>query len=65
MIVMFFCKCNGFEFVKGCRIYGGRKVREVFHGYEKYFKCDSYVSDYVFMHCRDIVDLMRRGVWKG
>lgn len=46
-------------------MYGGRKIREVFYGYEKYFKCDSYVSDYVFMHCRDIVDLMRRGMWKG
>jgi hypothetical protein len=27
--------------------------------------CDSYVSDYVFAYCRDIVDLMRRGLWAG
>ena len=31
----------------------------------KWFKCDLYVSDYVFAHCRDMVDLMRRGVVGG
>lgn len=29
------------------------------------FTYDTFVSDYVFMHCRDIVDLMRRGLWDG
>lgn len=31
----------------------------------KCFTYDTFVSDYVFMHCRDIVDLMRRGLWAG
>lgn len=31
----------------------------------KWFTCDSSVSDYVFTYCRDIVDLMRRGLWEG
>ena len=31
----------------------------------KWFECDSYVSNYVFVYCRDIVDLMRRGLWEG
>nr|DAI94386.1 MAG TPA: Kruppel-like factor 3 finger, kruppel-like, DNA BINDING [Bacteriophage sp.] len=31
----------------------------------KRFECDSCVSDYVFTYCRDMIDLMRRGVWVG
>lgn len=43
---------------------GERRVKPVVIS-EKWFECDSYVSDYVFAYCRDIVDLMRRGLWAG
>ena len=56
--------CAGcFDFVKGYRVRGEQRVKAVVN--VKRFKCDSYVSDYVFTHCRDIVDLMRRGLWGG
>ena len=59
-----FCKRNSCDFVKGCRVRGEQRVRAVDIS-AKWFKCDSYVSDYVFAYCRDIVDLMRRGLWEG
>ena len=58
-----YCKRNTCDFVKGYRVYGERRVKSVISA--KCFKCDSYVSDYVFAYCRDMVDLMRRGVWRG
>ena len=42
---------------------GDRRVKPVVIS-AKWFECDSYVSDYVFTYCRDIVDLMRRGLWE-
>lgn len=59
-----YCKRNTCDFIKGYRCRGERHVRVAAMG-AKWFKCDSYVSDYVFAHCRDIIDLMRRGVWGG
>lgn len=59
-----FCKCNTCDFVRGYRVYGVRRVKLVVVSGEC-FKCDSFVSDYVFTHCRDMVDLMRRGLWVG
>lgn len=59
-----FCKRNTCDFIKGYSCRGERRVKAVVMS-TKWFKCDSYVSDYVFMHCRDIVDLMRRGMWEG
>lgn len=59
-----FCKRNTCDFVKGYRVRGEQHVKAVVIS-AKWLKCDSYVSDYVFAHCRDIVDLMRRGLWAG
>ena len=59
-----FCKRNTYDFVKGYRVRSEQRVKAVVIS-AKCFKCDSYVSDYVFAHCRDIVDLMRRGLWTG
>jgi hypothetical protein len=59
-----FCKCNTCDFVKGCRVRGEQRIKAVVIS-AKWFKCDSYVSDYVFAYCRDIVDLIRRGLWEG
>ena len=59
-----YCKRNTCDFIRGYRVRGERHVKSVVMGV-KWFKCDSSVSDYVFMHCRDIVDLMRWGVWEG
>lgn len=59
-----FCKRNACDFIKGYRCRGERRIKAVVMC-TKWFKCDSYVSDYVFTHCRDIVDLMRRGLWEG
>lgn len=59
-----YCKRNTCDFVKGYRIRGEQRVKTVVLG-TKRFKCDSTVSDYVFMYCRDIIDLMRRGLWTG
>ena len=56
-----YCKRNTCDFIKGYRVRGERHVRGAVMG-AKRLKCDSYVSDYVFTYCRDIVDLMRRGV---
>ena len=59
-----FCKRNTCDFVKGYRV-RGEQCAKVAVTSTKWFKCDSYVSDYVFACCRDIVDLMRRGLWRG
>lgn len=59
-----FCKRNTCDFVKGYRVRGEHHVKAVVIN-AKWFKCDSYVSDYVFTCCRDIVDLMRAGLWAG
>ena len=58
-----YCKRNSCDFVKGYRVRGEQHVKAVISA--KWFKCDSYVSDYVFAYCRDMVDLMRRGLWAG
>lgn len=59
-----FCKRNTCDFVKGYRVRSEQRVKAVVIS-AKCFKCDSYVSDYVFTYCRDIVDLMRRGCGRG
>nr|DAN50227.1 MAG TPA: hypothetical protein [Bacteriophage sp.] len=59
-----YCKRNSCDFVRGYRVRGIRRTKVVGVG-TKVFKCDSTVSDYVFAYCRDIVDLMRRGLWDG
>lgn len=59
-----YCKRNKCNYIKGYRVYGERRTKIVDMS-AKWFTCDSIVSDYVFMHCRDIVDLMRRGLWTG
>lgn len=59
-----YCNRNTCGFIKGYRCRGERHVRVAVMD-AKWFKCDSYVSDYVFAHCRDMIDLMRRGVWAG
>lgn len=59
-----YCKRNTCDFIKGYRIRGERRTKIVAMG-AKWFTCDSTVSDYVFAHCCDIVDLMRRGLWEG
>lgn len=59
-----FCKRNTCDFIRGCRVYGERHVKPVVMS-TKRCECDSTVSDYVFAYCRDIVDLMRRGLWAG
>lgn len=59
-----FCKRNTCDFVKGYRVRGEQRVKVAVIS-TKWFKCDSCVSDYVFAYCRDIVDLMRRGLWAG
>ena len=62
--MIMFCKGNSCDFVKGYRVHDERRVKPVVVS-AKCFECDSYVSDYVFACCRDIVDLMRRGLWAG
>lgn len=59
-----FCKRNTCDFIKGYRVCGERHERIIVMD-AKWFECDSTVSDYVFARCRDIVDLMRCGLWKG
>ena len=59
-----YCKRNKCDYIKGYRIYGERRTKIVAMGM-KWLTCDSTVSDYVFSCCRDIVDLMRRGLWDG
>lgn len=57
-------KCNTCDLIKGYRVRGMQRGKpDAINA--KWFKCDSYVSDYVFTHCRDMVDLMRRGLWMG
>lgn len=63
-VLSVFCKRNTCDFIRGYRVYGERHVKPVVMS-TKLFECDSYVSDYVFAHCRDMIDLMRRGVWVG
>lgn len=60
-----YCKRNKCDYIKGYRFYGERRTDKVADMGMKCFTCDSTVSDYVFMHCRDIVALMRRGLWAG
>lgn len=59
-----YCKHNKCDYIKGYRLYGERCTKDVAMGVKR-FTCDAFVSDYVFMHCRDIVALMRRGLWVG
>lgn len=59
-----FCKWNTCDFIRGYRVYGERHVKPVVMS-TKRCECDSTVSDYAFAYCRDIVDLMRRGLWAG
>lgn len=58
------CERNKCDYIRGYRIYGERRTKVVAMG-AKCLTCDSFVSDYVFSYCRDIVDLMRRGLWTG
>lgn len=57
-------KRNKCDYIKGYRFHDERRTK-VFGVSAKWFACDSTVSDYVFAHCRDIVDLMRWGLWEG
>lgn len=59
-----YCKCDKHDYIKGHSFYGERRTKVAARAV-KCFTCDTFVSDYVFMHCRDIVDLMRRGLWDG
>ena len=59
-----YCKRNKCDYIRGYRDYAERPAKVVAMS-AKWFTCDSAVSDYVFAHCRDIVDLMRRGLWVG
>ena len=59
-----YCKRIKCDYIKGYRFYGERRTK-VADRAVKCFTYDTFVSDYVFMHCRDIVDLMRRGLWAG
>lgn len=62
--MIMFCKRSSCDFVKGYKVRGARRVKAVVIS-AKSFECDTYVSGYVFACCRDIVDLMRRGLWTG
>lgn len=53
-----YCKRNKCDYIKAYRVHGERRTKIVDMS-TKWFTCDSTVSDYVFMHCRDMVDLMR------
>lgn len=59
-----YCKNNKCDYIKGYRVHGERRTKVAAMD-AKCFTYDTFVSDYVFMHCRDIVDLMRRGLWAG
>lgn len=59
-----YCKRNKCDYIRGYRVHGERRTKIVAMNV-KWFTCDSTVSDYVFAHCCDIVDLMRRGLWEG
>ena len=53
------CKYNISEFIRGYKVQE-RNADKVLHN-DKYFKRDTYVSDFVFAYCYDIVELMRKG----
>lgn len=59
MIVMR-CKYNTSEFIRGYKV-RERKIDKVTYNDDKYFKRDTYVSDFVFSYCYDAVELMRKG----
>lgn len=59
-----YVKRNKCDYIKGYRVRGERRAKVGVMS-AKWFACDSTVSDYVFACCRDIVDLMRRGLWVG
>lgn len=59
-----FCKWNTCDFIRGHRVRGDQRVKSVVMSMKRH-ECDSSVSDYVFAHCRDMIDLMRRGLWVG
>lgn len=59
-----YCKYNKCDYIKGYRLYGERRTKVAAMDM-KCFTYDTFVSDYVFMYCRDIVALMRRGLWVG
>ena len=59
-----YVKRNKCDYIKGYRVHGERRTKIAVMS-AKWFTCDSTVSDYVFAYCRDIVDLMRRGLWEG
>lgn len=59
-----FCKWNTCGFIRGHRVRDDQRVKPVVMS-AKWYECDSSVSDYVFAHCRDMIDLMRRGLWVG
>ena len=59
-----YCKYNKYDYIRGYRFYGERRTKVAAMGV-KCFTCDTFVSDYVFAHCRDMIDLMRRGLWVG
>lgn len=62
--LIMYCKHNKCDYIKGYRVHGERRTKVAVMG-AKCFTYDTFVSDYVFMHCRDIVDLMRWGLWAG
>ena len=53
------CIYNTSEFIRGYKVQE-RNVDKVKHNDEKYFKRDTYVSDFVFANCYATVELMRR-----
>lgn len=59
-----YCKHNKCDYIKCYRVHVERRTKVAAMD-AKCFTYDTFVSDYVFMHCRDIVDLMRRGLWAG
>lgn len=63
--LIMYCKYNECDYIKGYRLHGERRVKVAARMGVKCVAYDTFVSDYVFMHCRDIVDLMRRGLWAG
>ena len=54
------CKYNTSGFIRGYKVQE-RNVDKVLHNDDKYFKRDTYVSDFVFAYCYDTVELMRKG----
>lgn len=54
------CKYSTSEFIRGYKVQE-RNVDKVERNDEKYFKRDTYISDFVYANCYDIVELMRKG----